>query len=194
MIGSPAVPSQGWEAITVAHTDLQHVTLIGCGLIGTSIALALNSAGVDVSLDDMDPEAVARARELGAGSVLLPDSPPADLVVIATAPHAVVDVLYEAQACGRGRAYTDVAPGKQRIWEEAQMRGCDLWGYLPGRPLVPKPADMPADPSADHFAGRPWLLFPYPLVEPDALDAVDRLITLCRGRRTDMSLEAEPVA
>ncbi|RII06888.1 prephenate dehydrogenase [Streptomyces sp. YIM 130001] len=166
-------------------TVLQHVTVIGCGLTGTSIALALRRAGAQVALSDLDPQAVTRARALGAGTELLPDTPPADLVVIATAPGAVVDALYEAQAHGRGRAYTDVARGKQEIWAEARLRGCDLWGYLPGYPLPPGPAGARTKPSADRFAGRPWFLCPYPLVEPEALDAVGHLIAACGALRVD---------
>ena len=44
------------------------VAVIGTGLIGTSVALALREQGVSVWLADTDPEAARLAVNLGAGS------------------------------------------------------------------------------------------------------------------------------
>ena len=41
--------------------------IVGAGLIGTSIGLALRQRGVDVSLQDHAPGRLALAGELGAG-------------------------------------------------------------------------------------------------------------------------------
>ncbi|HYY19225.1 MAG TPA: 3-hydroxyacyl-CoA dehydrogenase NAD-binding domain-containing protein, partial [Streptosporangiaceae bacterium] len=46
------------------------VVVVGTGLIGTSVALALRRAGAEVWLADSDPAAAALAAELGAGHVL----------------------------------------------------------------------------------------------------------------------------
>lgn len=159
------------------------VTVIGCGTLGTSIALALTRAGSSVSLADEDPRALARAVFRGAGTALEPDRLPAGLVVVATPTAAVIDTLYGAQAAGLGRAYTDLTAGDHGIWEEARLRGCDLRGYVPGRPRLPVRAHGPA---AGLFAGHPWTVCPYPLVEPDALDAVDRLVRTCGAHRDDV--------
>jgi prephenate dehydrogenase len=171
----------------VTSTGLERVVVIGCGLIGTSVALALTRAGVRVALDDIDTDAVDQARRMGAGEVLTEDTPVADLVVIATPPSAVVDTLYDAQARGLGRAYTDVAGAKEHIWTEAELRGSDVLGYVPGHPMAGRELSGPGAAQADLFAGRPWILCPYPTVEPDALDAVDALVSLCGGRRTDLT-------
>ena len=51
------------------------VAVIGTGLIGTSVALALREHGVSVWLADTDPEAARLAANLGAGgrgAMLLP--------------------------------------------------------------------------------------------------------------------------
>ena len=44
------------------------VLVIGTGLIGTSIALALKRAGVEVFLEDTDPSQLATAMAAGAGA------------------------------------------------------------------------------------------------------------------------------
>ena len=60
------------------------VVIIGTGLIGTSIALALRSRGAEVWLADSDPAAARLAADLGAGTPL-PDelAEPAHIAVIA---------------------------------------------------------------------------------------------------------------
>ncbi|MFI0929569.1 prephenate dehydrogenase [Streptomyces sp. NPDC021012] len=161
---------------------LRRVTVIGCGLIGTSLALDLTRAGVDVSLADLDPRAVERAVARGAGTPLDTTAPPADLVVVAVPPSAVVDTVYEAQATGLGRAYTDVAGAKGRITEEAELRGCDLHGYVPGHPMAGRESSGPDAAEPGLFAGRPWILCPGPTSVPEAVAAVEELIALVGAR------------
>ncbi|GMA19572.1 hypothetical protein [Arsenicicoccus piscis] len=50
--------------------------IVGTGLIGTSLGLALRRAGWDVSLTDPSPTAAALARDLGAGSWRAPTTTP----------------------------------------------------------------------------------------------------------------------
>ncbi|MHC0431268.1 prephenate dehydrogenase [Streptomyces sp. O3] len=175
-------------------TLLRRVTVIGCGLIGTSIGLALTRAGVEVFLIDRDADALAQARLMGAGRELDPRQPPADLVVIATPPSSVVDALAEAQARGLGYVYTDVAGVKDLIWAEAEVRGSDLMGYVPGHPMAGREQSGPAAADADLFVGRPWILCPYPTAQPGALEAVGALVTLCGARRRDMTPEEHDTA
>jgi len=49
---------------------VESAVVIGTGLIGTSIALALRQRGVDVALSDRDSAALELACELGAGTPL----------------------------------------------------------------------------------------------------------------------------
>ncbi|MFD1832773.1 prephenate dehydrogenase [Streptomyces desertarenae] len=166
-------------------TILRTATVIGCGLIGTSAALALTRSGVEVALHDRDPAAVAEAELLGAGTALAAGRPPADVVVVATPPSTVVEVLYEAQARGLGHAYTDVASTKEHICAEAELLGCDLRGYVPGHPMAGAELSGPAAARADLFAGRPWILCPFGTTPSTALHAVTDLVSRCA---------AEPVA
>ncbi len=68
------------EAIENAAVD-GPVLVIGTGLIGTSIALALSRAGIDVALEDADASALQEAVYRGAGSVLTDHEP--SIVVVA---------------------------------------------------------------------------------------------------------------
>jgi prephenate dehydrogenase len=173
----------------MTSNDLRRVTVIGCGLIGTSIALALTRAGVEVALDDCDADAVMQARLMGAGRELEPHAAPADVVVIATPPAAVVDALYDAQTRALGYAYTDVAGVKELIWNEAELRACDLMGYVPGHPMAGRERSGAGAAEVDLFVGRPWVLCPYPTSQPEAVEAVAELVALCGGIRRDMAPE-----
>ncbi|AWI32822.1 prephenate dehydrogenase/arogenate dehydrogenase family protein [Streptomyces sp. ICN441] len=167
-------------------TTLRTALVIGCGTAGTSVALALTGAGVDVALLDEDPQALAEAVALGAGTGWTPRRPPAGIVVIATPPSAVVDVLHQAQSRGLGHVYTDTAGTKEIICAEAELRGCDLKGYVPGHPLAGPDAPGRAAADAGRFTGRPWVLCPYETTPGWALETAAALIGLCGARRLDL--------
>src|SRR5260370_32721824 len=128
------------------------VAVIGTGLIGTSVALALREQGASVWLADEDPEAARLAANLGAGEPLPDDAFPvhADVAVIAVPPAAVAATLAAAQARTLARCYTDVASVKQLPVAQAPAPGCDLTRYLPRPPLArrgkPRPPAAPARP------------------------------------------------
>jgi len=156
------------------------VVIIGTGLIGTSIALALRSRGAEVWLADSDPAAARLAADLGAGT-LLPDelAEPADITVIAVPPAAVAASLAQAQAGRLARCYTDVASVKQLPVAQAAERGCDLASYVPGHPLAGREKHGPAAARADLFLGRTWALCPLPQTSPEAAETVTALVLAC---------------
>jgi prephenate dehydrogenase len=156
------------------------VTVIGTGLIGTSIALALRERGSSVWLADADPAAARLAADLGAGEPL-PAAPraQADVAVIAVPPDAVAAMLADAQARGLARYYTDVASVKQLPVAQARARGCDMTCYVPGHPLAGREKHGPAAARADLFLGRTWALCPAPETSQAATATVTSLIREC---------------
>jgi prephenate dehydrogenase len=156
------------------------VAVIGTGLIGTSIALALRGHGSTVWLTDSDPAAARLAADLGAGE-LLPDATndPADVAVIAVPPAAVAPTLAEAQTRNLAHSYTDVASVKQLPVARARNQGCDLTRYVPGHPLAGREKHGPAAARADLFLGRTWALCPLPETSEAAIAAVVDLVRTC---------------
>ena len=157
-----------------------NITVIGTGLIGTSIALAAREQGSTVRLTDSDPAATKLAADLGAGEPL-PDWPEAtaDLAVIAVPPAAVAATLAQAQARNLAQFYTDVASVKQLPVAQARNRGCDLTRYVPGHPLAGREKHGPAAARADLFLGRTWALCPLPETKNQATETVTELVCLC---------------
>ena len=162
------------------------VAVIGTGLMGTSVALALREHGVSVWLADTDPEAARLAANLGAG-VPLPDPGPetgseiarADVAVIAVPPSAVAATLAAAQARGLASCYTDVASVKQLPVSQARALGCDMTSYVPGHPLAGREKHGPAAARADLFLGRTWALCPAPESSEQAVAAITALVRTC---------------
>jgi prephenate dehydrogenase len=165
------------------------VVVVGTGLIGTSVALALRQAGADVWLSDTDPAAVTLAAELGAGQVLpaeggpgrlaAPPGGPAEVAVIAVPPASVATELAAAQRAGLARSYTDVASIKAQPLAQAREAGCDITRYVPSHPLAGRERSGPAAARADLFLGRTWALCPAPETAPDATAAVTALAVAC---------------
>ena len=160
--------------------------VIGTGLIGTSIALALRERGVSVWLSDRDPASARLAADIGAGTVLPEPAPGqaeplADLAVLAVPPAAVAPALAAAQARGLARWYTDVASVKVLPLHRAGELGCDLASFVPGHPLSGRERSGPAAARADLFLGRPWVICPGPQTGPAAVAAVEGLVRCCRG-------------
>ena len=156
------------------------IAVIGTGLIGTSIALALRAHDATVWLADADPAAARLAADLGAGE-LLPDATndPADIAVIAVPPADVAATLAEAQTRNLAHSYTDVASVKQLPVADARNQGCDLTRYVPGHPLAGREKHGPAAARADLFLGRTWALCPLPETSEAALQAVTDLVRTC---------------
>jgi prephenate dehydrogenase len=179
--------------------------IIGTGLIGTSVALALRARGVTVWLADTDPAAARLAADIGAGQVLPggwppaepePDrlaaarreaavggsggSPPrADIAVLAVPPAAVAATLAAAQARGLARWYTDVASVKSQPLAQAAELGCELGSFVPGHPLAGRERSGPAAARADLFLGRPWVVCPTDHSPAAGVAAVETLARAC---------------
>ena len=158
------------------------VLIVGSGLIGTSVALALRAKGAEVWVSDRDEATAKLAADLGAGTVV-PDLGDAkgiaEVAVLAMSPAAVAATLEYAQGCAVADVYTDVASVKELPVRMARELGCDLRSYVPGHPLAGRERHGPAAARADLFLGRTWALCPLPETSPDAVAAVTALALAC---------------
>ncbi|GAA4355452.1 prephenate dehydrogenase [Angustibacter luteus] len=150
-----------------------HVTsvrVVGTGLVGTSVGLALTGHGIDVTLADPSPSAVALARDLGAGRID-PDAG-CDLVVVAAPPDVVADVVAAELAAHPDAVVTDVASVKSLPLQRLHTLGVDLSRYVGGHPLAGRERSGAVAARADLFTGRPWVLTPTAETSPAALEQV----------------------
>jgi prephenate dehydrogenase len=178
------------ESAAGAAPALRTVVVIGTGMIGTSVALALRDGGTAVWLADADPAAARLAADIGAGAEMPDDGPPggpADLAVLAMPPEAVAPALAAAQARGLARWYTDVASVKELPLARARELGCDLASFAGGHPLSGRERSGPAAARADLFLGRPWAICALPETAPEAADVVAELARRCGAQPVRMS-------
>jgi len=156
------------------------VHVIGAGLLGTSIGLAVRSAGVPVWLSDANPEHLRTAISLGAG-----EPPPAggtaQLVVVAVPPMNIAEVVLDALESGA--VVTDIGSVKALPLEEVSdhTSEADLARYVGSHPMAGSERSGPLAASAALFDGRPWAVTPHVHADPDAVRLVEALVTACRA-------------
>ncbi|MFM9447791.1 prephenate dehydrogenase [Streptomyces acidiscabies] len=163
--------------------------VIGTGLIGTSVAMALVQRGVVVHLADHDPEQARTAAALGAGTDEAPDGA-VDLAVVAAPPAHVARVLADAMRRGVAYGYLDVASVKGGPRRELEAAGVDLSRYLGTHPMSGREKSGPLAASAELFEGRPWVLTPTRDTETEVLNLALELVSHCRAVPVVMDADA----
>jgi prephenate dehydrogenase len=137
--------------------------VIGTGLIGGSIGLALRERGWHVTGTDLDATRAARALELGALDRIGED-PHAELTFVATPAGAVAEaaraVLARMEA---GSVVTDVAGVKTPI-----VNAVDHPRFVGGHPMAGSEQDGVDGADAALFEGATWVLTPTDETEPAA--------------------------
>ncbi|GGF35177.1 prephenate dehydrogenase [Marmoricola endophyticus] len=168
----------------MAHRDTEHdligpVHVVGAGLLGTSVGLALSRAGETVWVSDVHDDNVRTAAGLGAG-VALPEGAEPALVVVAVPPSVVgVEVVRALSAAPRA-VVTDVGSVKaQPLAEVLSAVPEHVARYVGGHPMAGSERSGPLAASASLFEGRPWAVTPHPRAEEGGVRVVERLATTC---------------
>lgn len=133
------------------------VRIVGSGLLGASMGLALTAKGVDVILDDASPSSVSLAIDYGAGRAALAGDEP-ELIVVAVPPDVTAQVVARELAAYPSALVTDVASVKLAPLEQLRAAGADLSRYLGSHPMAGRERGGAVSARADLFVGRPWVL------------------------------------
>ena len=168
-------------------TSLTHVRIVGAGLIGTSIALALRASGITVTLCDSDSRAQALARDLmgdkdGEGSGV------EDLCIIATPPNVIAEVI-EAEVNRNPRLRVmDISSIKTKPLQDVSSIGFDLTLFAPTHPMAGREVSGPQSARGDLFQGRPWILC-LDGVNPELSQMVRDVVGLCGAIPLDRTVD-----
>ena len=149
-----------------------HVRVVGTGLIGASIGLALTRTGAVVSLEDPSTTACALARDLGAGVLAAEVQHAPALVVVAAPPDAVAAVVVRELAAWPEAVVTDVASVKLAVLEQVTALGGDLRRYVGSHPMAGRERSGAIAAQADLFEGRSWVVASGPAAGEAAVAAV----------------------
>lgn len=157
--------------------SVDSVLIVGTGLMGTSLGLALRSHGVRTYLTDRDPATARAAAELGAG-IEAPPTHQVDFAVIAVPPSAVAAVLVDLQGKGAAAAYTDLASTKAAVQRDVERSAADPASFVGGHPMAGRERSGPGSARGDLFEGRPWVLSPSVRTSPGTLAGARALAEL----------------
>ena len=138
-------------------TSLTHVRIVGAGLIGTSIALALRSTGVTVTLCDSDSRAEALARDLMGGENG-DVSGVEDLCIIATPPDVIAEVIHDELSRNPRLRVMDISSIKTKPLQDVSSIRFNLALFAPTHPMAGREVSGPQSARGDLFQGRPWIL------------------------------------
>ncbi|MDJ0334861.1 prephenate dehydrogenase [Salinibacterium sp. G-O1] len=133
------------------------VRIVGAGLLGASIGLAMRERGVDVILDDISPSALELAIDYGAGRAGVDGDEP-ELIVVCVPPDVVARVVAAELAAHPQALVTDVASVKVAPLEELRTLGVDLSRYIGSHPMAGRERGGAISARADLFIGRPWVI------------------------------------
>ncbi len=171
-----------------------HVRIVGTGLIGTSLGLALSRTGALVSLDDPSTTACALARDLGAGVLAAEVTAAPAVVVVAAPPDAVAAVVVRELAAWPEAVVTDVASVKLAVLDEVSALGGDLRRYVGSHPMAGRERSGAIAAQADLFEGRSWVVAPGPEAGEAATAAVRDLALAVGAAPTRMTPGAHDAA
>ena len=163
----------------------RRVLVVGAGLIGTSVALALRAAGVAVWLADRDPARRDLACALDAGTPWR-EGMSVDHAVLAVPPGAVADVLVALQKAEAARTYSDCASVKLRPQLEVEAIGASASSFCGAHPIAGRERPGAAGARSDLFVGRAWVVTPSPATSERALSDAVGVATACGATVTVM--------
>jgi prephenate dehydrogenase len=140
------------------------IAIVGFGLIGGSLALAVREQwpGTTIVAIDREPvvEAARRMRAADAGGSDLTLAAEADLVVLAAPVRQNIALLERIAAISGSRALvTDVGSTKRAMIDAARKTSPAL-RFIAGHPLAGAASGGLDAARVDLFRGKPWILTP----------------------------------
>jgi prephenate dehydrogenase len=159
---------------------VKRAAVVGTGLVGGSVGLALRRAGFVVRGFDRDQERARQAQHAGAvdHTVARIDEAArdADVVVVAVPVGEIPGAVAAALDAGAS-AVTDVGSVKGPVVAEIEAARPDRAGrYVGGHPMAGSEQDGLDGASADLFTGATWVLTPTERTDPEVFARVRQLL------------------
>ena len=153
---------------------VRSVRIVGAGLIGTSIGLALTAKNVPVEMVDVDSRNQGLAQDL-TGAVELSEP---ELIILATPLRALSQVINEQYALNPNSTFMDVCSVKVEPLEKVKASKLPLRQFVGTHPMAGREVGGAESARADLFLSRSWIVTPDSQTEPAATAKVKALIQL----------------
>lgn len=135
------------------NRHLSHVRIVGAGLIGSSIGLALRAQDISVTMVDSNPSSQALAQDLMGDQDL---SKEINLVVLATPPAELASVLLNEFHQNPNATFIDVASVKNKVLLEIEASELPRELFMATHPMAGREVGGAKSARADLFQGRIW--------------------------------------
>jgi prephenate dehydrogenase len=177
---------------------MQRVVIVGTGLIGASVGLALRASGFEGTIIGVDAnyDEGVEARRIGAVDRVVSPVDRAvevcatgDVVVLAVPVMAIMNWIDKlGPALGPQTLVTDVGSTKLAICEVARTSfvGVGKARFLPGHPMAGKEVGGAAHADAKLFEGAMWLFTPMDAFETELERAWRRWVAKFGCRTMDL--------
>ena len=149
------------------------VKIIGCGLIGTSIALRLKELGIGLILADTNEMNLRLATDLIGESNKEVGNPA--LVVIATPPEAIFEVAKHEFSNNPAALFIEVSGVKSNLLLEVNSFPELARSFASVHPMAGRETSGPQSARSDLFESRAWIVSPTKLSSSTALKAAKDL-------------------
>jgi prephenate dehydrogenase len=155
---------------------MMEIKIVGSGLIGTSLGLALAEKGHRITVQDRDPSHEKMAKDLLGSRSGEGESGQPDLIVIATPVESVLELLLEQYARYPEARFIDISGLKSNLLlEVARIPGLNA-RFLGTHPMAGRELSGPESARADLFEGRAWIITPSLQTSPEFLQVVRALL------------------
>ncbi len=173
----------------------ERIALIGCGLIGSSVARAVRERGLarHLAIYDLSPKVRDRVRELSLADTVTDNIAEAvtgaDLVIYATPPMAMAEASAAAAPhYAKGAVISDVGSVKGAIADILNKDAPEGVFVIPGHPIAGTEQSGPDAGFAALFDGRWVILTPSERADDDYALAVAKLSAFWRGMGAQVEL------
>ena len=163
--------------------QIKSVRIVGAGLIGTSIGLALKAAGAEVEFVDIDKSAELLANDLVKSAKM----PEPELIIIATPPSAFKAVIERESTLNPQSILMDIGSVKIKpLLEVSTFEGL-MSRFCGTHPMAGREISGAASARADLFLDRAWIITPTDQTSEEAKGAALAVISACGAQAVEMS-------
>lgn len=176
---------------------MARMTVIGTGLIGTSLALAVRQANIkDLELVGTDSARTARGRAMKTKAFdriensLAASVRDANIVVLATPVMAMKEVMQAiAGDLAEGCVVTDVGSSKKVVMEWAEEYLPRTVEFVGGHPMAGKETSGPDNADAALFQEKVYCVIPSPRATQKAVSEITALVDAVGAKAFFISVE-----
>jgi prephenate dehydrogenase len=154
---------------------LNKVKIVGAGLIGTSIALALSSKNISIQMVDKDAQSERLANDLVGGNLIADP----DLIIVSASIDANLDLILQSLKSNPRSIVLDIASVKSNLLDEVAKLSDNAENFISSHPMAGREVSGAQSARSDLFVGRAWIGITATTTSDLARDLLTELVSIC---------------